>query len=68
MRRNLKESPLMIRRNTAALLALFLVACSALRGSFPLVGERGTLEVSFTLTPEREPKVQELDIKPAPKP
>lgn len=34
-----------------------------LRGSFPLVGERGTLEVKFTLTPEREPKVQYLDIK-----
>jgi CubicO group peptidase (beta-lactamase class C family) len=36
-----------------------------LRGSFPLVGERGTLEVRFTLTPEREPKVQYLDIKAA---
>jgi CubicO group peptidase (beta-lactamase class C family) len=45
-----------------------LTAENALRGSFPLVGERGTLEVSFTLTPEREPKLQELDIKPAPKP
>jgi CubicO group peptidase (beta-lactamase class C family) len=39
-----------------------------LRGSFPLVGERGTLEVSFTLTPEREPKVQYLDIKAPAKP
>jgi CubicO group peptidase (beta-lactamase class C family) len=34
-----------------------------LRGSFPLVGEKGTLTVSFTLTPEREPKVQALDLK-----
>jgi CubicO group peptidase (beta-lactamase class C family) len=42
-----------------------LTADNALRGSFPLVGEHGTLEVSFTLTPEREPKVQYLDIKPA---
>jgi CubicO group peptidase (beta-lactamase class C family) len=39
-----------------------------LRGSFPLVGERGSLEVSFTLTPEHEPKVQYLDIKTAAKP
>ena len=39
-----------------------------LRGSFPLVGENGTLDVSFTLTPEREPKVQYIDIKPAAKP
>jgi hypothetical protein len=38
-----------------------------LRGTFPLVGENGTLDVSFTLTPEREPKVQYLDIKPAAK-
>jgi CubicO group peptidase (beta-lactamase class C family) len=36
-----------------------------LRGSFVLVGERGTLDVSFTLTPEREPKIQYLDIKAA---
>ena len=39
-----------------------------LRGTFPLVGENGTLDVSFTLTPEREPKVQQLEIKPAAKP
>jgi CubicO group peptidase (beta-lactamase class C family) len=39
-----------------------------LRGTFPLVGENGTVDVSFTLTPEREPKVQYLDIKPAAKP
>jgi hypothetical protein len=45
-----------------------LKAENQLRGSFPLVGERGTLDVSFTLTPEREPKVQHLDIKAAAKP
>lgn len=43
-----------------------LKAENRLRGSFPLIGERGTLEVKFTLTPEREPKVQELDITTAP--
>lgn len=42
-----------------------LTAENRLRGSFALVGERGTLEVSFTLTPEREPKLQYLDIKAA---
>lgn len=38
---------------------------NALRGSFPLVGERGTVNVAFTLTPEREPKVQEIRLTPA---
>jgi hypothetical protein len=37
---------------------------NALRGSFPLIGERGTVNVNFTLTPEREPKVQELELTP----
>ena len=41
-----------------------LKAMNQLRGSFQLVGEQGTLEVFFTLTPEREPKVQELQLKP----
>jgi CubicO group peptidase (beta-lactamase class C family) len=36
-----------------------------LRGSFPLVGERGTVNVHFTLTPEREPKVQEIELTQA---
>jgi hypothetical protein len=31
-----------------------------LRGSFDLVGEKGTIEVYFTLTPEADPKVQWL--------
>ena len=35
-----------------------------LRGTFPLVGERGTVNVKFTLTPEREPKVQEIELTP----
>lgn len=38
---------------------------NALRGSFPLIGERGTVNVKFTLTPEREPKVQEITLTPA---
>lgn len=38
---------------------------NGLRGSFPLVGERGTVNVKFTLTPEREPKVQEIELTPA---
>lgn len=40
-------------------------ADNALRGSFPLVGERGRVDVAFTLTPEREPKVQEITLTPA---
>lgn len=35
-----------------------------LRGMFPLIGERGTVDVKFTLTPEREPKVQEIKLIP----
>jgi CubicO group peptidase (beta-lactamase class C family) len=38
-----------------------------LRGSFVVTGEKGTAEVAFTLTPEKEPKVQALAIVvPAP--
>lgn len=38
-----------------------------LRGSFLLLGERGSVEVSFTLTPDQQPKVQELTLKPVAK-
>lgn len=38
-----------------------------LRGTFQIVGERGTLDIFFTLTPEPNPKVQLIDIKPAKK-
>jgi CubicO group peptidase (beta-lactamase class C family) len=31
-----------------------------LRGTFPLLGERGRVDVYFTLTPEKNPRVQEL--------
>lgn len=37
---------------------------NALRGSFPLSGEQGAVTVKFTLTPEREPKVQEIELIP----
>ena len=33
-----------------------------LRGSFSLEGENGDVEIFFTLTPEKDPKVQQLDI------
>lgn len=33
-----------------------------LRGIFTITGEKGELEVFFTLTPETKPKVQQLDI------
>lgn len=35
-------------------------AQNALRGSFPLTGEKGTLNVTFTMSPEKDPKVQFL--------
>jgi CubicO group peptidase (beta-lactamase class C family) len=34
-----------------------------LRGTFPIIGEQGRVEVHFTLTPEKVPKVQELDLR-----
>ena len=37
-----------------------------LRGTFTIVGDKGALNVSFTLTPERIPKVQELEMTLAP--
>jgi CubicO group peptidase (beta-lactamase class C family) len=33
-----------------------------LRGTFTIIGEKGELEVFFTLTPETEAKIQELDV------
>lgn len=33
-----------------------------LRGSFMLEGENGDVHIFFTLTPEKEPKIQQLDI------
>jgi CubicO group peptidase (beta-lactamase class C family) len=40
-----------------------LKAENQLRGSFSIEGENGSRDVFFTLTPEREPKVQELTIR-----
>ncbi|MBD8542446.1 beta-lactamase family protein [Oxalobacteraceae sp. CFBP 8761] len=39
-----------------------ITAENALRGTFALVGETGVVNVGFTLTPEREPKVQEITL------
>ncbi|MES2321151.1 MAG: serine hydrolase domain-containing protein [Pseudomonadota bacterium] len=39
---------------------------NALRGSFTITGELGELDVSFTLTPEQQPKLQELDLRRVP--
>ncbi len=46
-----------IRETTA------IIPENQLRGRFQLVGERGRLEVFFTLMPEEEPKVQELKLQ-----
>ena len=45
-----------------------IVPENQLRGTFPVVGEKGRVEVSFTLTPEIVPRVQELELKPVPDP
>ena len=37
-----------------------LVPENQLRGTFPLVGENGRVDVYFTLTPEKTPRLQEL--------
>jgi hypothetical protein len=33
-----------------------------LRGTFDLRAEKGNIQIYFTLTPEKEPKVQQLDV------
>lgn len=38
-----------------------------LRGSFTLEGENGNVDIYFTLTPEKDPKVQQLDVNFKPK-
>ena len=42
-----------------------IVPINQLRGTFTLTGEKGQLEVSFTLTPEAAPKLQALELKAA---
>ena len=39
-----------------------IVAENQLRGTFQIVGEKGVANVFFTLTPEKDPKVQQLDV------
>jgi hypothetical protein len=39
-----------------------LVAENQLRGRFQLLGERGVIEVSLTLMPEHDPKIQEVKV------
>lgn len=69
------DTPLDIRRRDAA--GMFASAgtirevhpvrpVNRLRGSILLDGERGDLRIFFTLTPEREPKIQQLDIVAVP--
>ena len=43
-----------------------IVPENQLRGIYPMVGEKGKLSVSFTLTPELVPKVQELEVTVVP--
>ena len=44
-----------------------LVPENQLRGSFRIVGEKGNLEIFFTLTPESKPLIQQLDVSEIPK-
>ncbi|MEQ1842908.1 MAG: serine hydrolase, partial [Verrucomicrobiales bacterium] len=39
-----------------------------LRGTFRMIGEKGHIDVHFTLTPEKNPTVQQLDLTFVPKP
>jgi len=40
-----------------------IVAQNQLRGTFQIIGEKKILEVFFTLTPELEPKIQQVDLR-----
>ncbi|MFC5625276.1 serine hydrolase domain-containing protein [Algoriphagus winogradskyi] len=44
-----------------------LIPQNQLRGSFTMEGENGNISIFFTLTPEKDPKVQQLDISFKPK-
>ncbi len=44
-----------------------IVPENQLRGTYLLEGERGTLNISFTLTPENQPLIQSVQIKEEPK-
>ena len=39
-----------------------LVPENQLRGYFEMTGEKGKVKVFFTLSPERDPKIQQLDL------
>ena len=43
-----------------------IVPENQLRGTFQMVGKEGRVNIHFTLTPERVPKVQELSITKVP--
>jgi hypothetical protein len=40
-----------------------LVAQNQLRGTFVLMGEKKSIEVFFTLSPEKDPLIQQLQLK-----
>ncbi len=40
-----------------------MIAGNNLRGSFVMEGEKANIEVSFTLTPENPPLIQEYHIR-----
>jgi hypothetical protein len=45
-----------------------LIPENQLRASFEMIGEKGGVaRIYFTLTPERDPKIQQLDIDLVPK-
>jgi CubicO group peptidase (beta-lactamase class C family) len=45
-----------------------IVPENQLRGTFRMIGEHGHISVHFTLTPEKDPTVQQLDLTFVPKP
>ena len=40
-----------------------LIPSNQLRGRFDIRAEKATIRVFFTLTPEKDPKVQQLDVR-----
>jgi CubicO group peptidase (beta-lactamase class C family) len=62
-----KEAKALFAKAGKILLVKELVPENNLRGAFVLVGERANLEVSFTLSPENPPLIQEYNIRQLPR-
>jgi hypothetical protein len=58
-----KEATIIFKNAGKIIRVQDMVAENSLRGSFIMEGEHSDIEISFTLTPENPPLIQEYHIK-----